>query len=84
MKIDLFDAHATDDAGEICFGLDRETDERSLSLFVKRFAGSDFLEILIPRLSSEDITSVIDFMTLTMKKYMSEEEYHEYFLGNDD
>ncbi len=81
MKIDQFSTNTVDDAGEICFGLDRVTDEISIAAVIKRFSDSDLLEALIPRLSDQDIISVLDFITQIMKKHMSEEEYHEFFLG---
>ena len=81
MKINQFPLNTACDAGEICFGLDRTTDEASLAAFVKRFSSNDLLETLIPRLSDPDIMSVLDFLTHFMKKHLSEEEYHELFMG---
>ncbi len=81
MKINQFPLNTACDAGEICFGLDRTTDEVSLAAFIKRFSNNDLLEILIPRLSDSDIMSVLDFLTPLMKKHISEEEYHDLFIG---
>jgi len=67
-------------ATEICFGLNRETDERSLAEFVRRFAGPDFLAALIHRLGDEEITELVDFLTRLMHKHCSEKEYHRLFL----
>ena len=83
MKIDQSPLNTASacDAGEICFGLDRATDEASLAAFIKRFSGDGLLETLIPRLSDPDITSILDFLTHVMKKHLKEEEYHELFIG---
>lgn len=67
-------------AGAICFGLNRETDERSLAAFVQRFAEPAFLQTLIPRLEEEEITSLLDFLSRLMHKHCSEKEYHRLFL----
>ena len=65
---------------DICFGLNRETDERSLAAFLQRFAEPAFLQTLIPRLKEEEITSLLDFLSSLMHKHCSEKEYHRLFL----
>jgi hypothetical protein len=67
-------------AQDICFGLNRETDERSLTAFLQRFAEPTFLQTLIPRLEEEEITSLLDFLSRLMHKHCSEKEYHRLFL----
>jgi len=67
-------------AQDICFGLNRETDERSLTAFLQRFAEPTFLQTLIPRLEEEEITSLLDFLSPLMHKHCSEKEYHRLFL----
>ena len=81
MKTDAFPMETGRDVGEICFGLDRATDEISLASFIKRFSGNEFLMTLIPRMSDSDIDSIIDLLTRIMKKHLSENEYHKLFLG---
>ena len=67
-------------AENICFGLNRETDERSLAEFLQRFAQPAFLQALIPRLEEGEITSLLDFLSRLMHKHCSEKEYHCLFL----
>ena len=67
-------------AQEICFGLNRATDKRSLAAFLQRFAEPAFLQTLIPRLKEEEITSLLDFLSSLMHKHCSEKEYHRLFL----
>lgn len=67
-------------AGSICFGLNRETDERSLAAFLQRFSEPTFLQTLIPRMEEEEITSLLDFLSRLMHKHCSEKEYHRLFL----
>ena len=67
-------------AANICFGLNRETDERSLTAFLQRFAEPAFLQTLIPRLEESEITSILDFLSRLMHKHCSEKEYHRLFL----
>jgi hypothetical protein len=71
----------TPDIDQICFGLDRETDERSLIAFIKAFTGRDLLATIVPRLEDREITAVVDMLTGLMKKHFSEQEYHQLFLS---
>ncbi len=66
---------------EICFGLDRKTDERSLAAFIKRFADDVLLQTLIPRLNDEEIKATLDFLTNLMHNHLKEKEYHTLFLA---
>jgi len=71
------------DPAEMCFGLNRETDERSLAAFLQMFTAPAMLEALIPRLSDDDIDATVDFLTRLMKKHLQEDEYHSLFLNED-
>jgi hypothetical protein len=71
------------DPAEMCFGLNRETDERSLAAFLQMFAAPAMLEALIPRLSDDDINATVDFLTSLMKKHLQQDEYHTLFLNEE-
>ncbi|MBC8318768.1 MAG: hypothetical protein H8E41_12755 [Desulfobulbaceae bacterium] len=64
----------------ICFGMDRETDERSLAAFLQIFSSPVLLETLIPRLSEAEIAEILDFVSRVMHTHLSEKEYHALFL----
>ena len=67
-------------SASICFGLNRETDEESLALFLKKFGEDRLLHTLIPRLDDAEITAVLDLFSGLMKKHLSKQEYHQLFL----
>ena len=67
-------------ASEMAFGLDRATDERSLQLFLTRFARAELLATLVPRLSDQEIIALLDTLSDLMKKHLREPEYHRLFL----
>ena len=67
---------------EICFGLNRQTDERSLALFLGLFNQDKLLQALIPRLTDEEITGLVDQLTALLHNHLQEKEYHELFLGD--
>ncbi len=69
-------------ADNICFGLDRATDEQSLKLFLQIFSKKQLLEILVPRLDDEEIEQTVQLLTTLMHNHLKEREYHELFLGD--
>ena len=66
--------------GMMAFGYSREEDERSLIVFLQKFSDDDLMELLRRRVSNLEIENLIDLLTGLMKKHLSEEEYHDYFL----
>jgi TorA maturation chaperone TorD len=71
-------------ADKICFGLDRATDERSLAIFLRLFSSDAFLATLIPRLNDDEIDQLVDQLTGLMRRHLTEKEYHELFLGDNN
>jgi TorA maturation chaperone TorD len=69
---------------EICFGLNRETDERSLDIFLQLFSRDELLQTLIPRLGDDEIIQLVDQLTTVLRNHLQEDEYHELFLGDPD
>jgi hypothetical protein len=67
---------------DICFGLNRKTDEESLQLFIKKFANTALLAKLVPKMKDQDITDLLDLITKIMKNNLSDSEYHQFFLNN--
>lgn len=67
-------------ANEMAFGLDRATDERSLLLFLERFARPELLAALVPRLGDQEIVALLDHLGDLMKRHLREPEYHRLFL----
>ena len=69
---------------DICFGLNRDTDERSLAIFLKLFSRGELLQTLIPRLGDDEIIQLVDQLTAVLRNHLQEDEYHELFLGDPD
>lgn len=69
---------------QICFGLSRELDEQSLAFFLRLFSREELLRELIPRLTEEEISGLVDSLTGLLHRHLTEKEYHELFLGDYD
>jgi hypothetical protein len=66
--------------GMMAFGYSREEDERSLIVFLQKFSDDKLMQLLRSRVSDSEIENLVDLLTGLMKRHLSEEEYHHYFL----
>ena len=70
--------------GMVGFGLDRETDEKSLMVYLQKFSDDALLAALVPRLSPTEIQDLFERISLLLKKYLQEAEYHRLFLKDEN
>ncbi len=71
------------DSQQICFGLNQQLDQQSLSAFLQLAGRPEFADFLSQRLSEDDIHAFVHFFTGLLKRNLSEEEYHHLFLQDD-
>ena len=65
------------------FGLNRETDEQSLIEFLQHFSDDRLTQVLVPRMSEEEIHQIVDLLGVIMKNHLSGDEYHRLFLNEE-
>lgn len=70
--------------GHVGFGFDRETDERTLTYYLQKFSDDRLMALMRERMSDEDMETLFDLIARLMKRYLSEEEYHRYFLRDEE
>lgn len=70
--------------GLVGFGLDRETDEKSLMIYLQKFSDDRFLETFVPRLSDQEMEEILDLISRLLKKHLKEQEYHQLFLKEEE
>jgi len=75
---------ADDYDGVVGFGLDRETDEKTLTWYLQKFSDDEHMALIKERMSEEDLKTLFDLLGRLLKKYLSEEEYHRVFLKDED
>ncbi len=66
--------------GMVGFGLDRQTDEDTLQLYLQKFSDDELMKVVLRKMSDEDLSEVFEVVSKMLKKYLSEPEYHELFL----
>ena len=68
------------DSQQICFGLNQQLDQQSLSCFLQLAGRKEFADFLSQRLTEQEIHAFVDFFTGILKRTLTEEEYHRLFL----
>ena len=66
--------------GLIGFGLNRETDEKTLMVYLQKFADDRLAGLMVQRMSDGQLESLFNCLTELMREHLSEEEYHTLFL----
>ena len=69
--------------GLIGFGASREEDEATLTVYLQKFSDDQLMGLIRERMSDEDLEELFNLIGGLMKKYLAEEEYHEYFLKDE-
>ncbi|SHO46171.1 hypothetical protein [Desulfopila aestuarii] len=67
----------------ICFGLNRQLDESSISTYLQLIGRKEMADTLASRLTETEIHEIVDLFTVLMKRHLKEKEYHELFLRDD-
>jgi len=70
--------------GLVGYGLDRKTDEYTLTYYLQKFAEDRHIQLIRARMSDEDLETLFNQLTYLLKRHLSEEEYHEYFLKDTE
>lgn len=65
---------------QICFGLNRQLDQESISTYLQLIGRKEMAETLACRLTESDIYEIVDVFTALLKRHFTEKEYHELFL----
>ena len=69
--------------GLVGFGLDRETDALTLTYYLQKFSDDELMALIRTRMSDTDMRALFDLLSGFLKTYLSDEEYHKYFLKDD-
>lgn len=69
--------------GLVGFGMDRETDGSTLTCYLQKFSDDELMAVMRPRMAGEDMQALFDLLGRLLKKYLSEDEYHRWFLKDE-
>jgi hypothetical protein len=69
--------------GLVGFGFNREIDEYTLTYYLQKFSDDQLMGLIRGRMSPSDMEELFDFLNRLMRKYLTDEEYHLYFLKDE-
>jgi hypothetical protein len=70
--------------GLVGFGADRQTDENTIIYYLQKFSDDRLMQILIKRLTSDELSEIFTLITGFLKKHLTSAEYHSFFLKEGD
>ena len=70
--------------GLVGFGLDRKTNEHTLTYYLQKFSDDELMALIRPRLTDSEMEALFNLVARLMKQHLSEEEYHRYFLKEEE
>lgn len=69
--------------GLVGFGLDRETDEATVSAYLQMFSDDDCLAAMVKRMSDQELDQVFNLLSDLMRRHFNDTEYHALFLKEE-
>ena len=69
--------------GLVGFGLNRDTDENTLIYYLQKFSDDELMAVIRKRLDDDELAELFDRLSGLLRKHLSEDEYHKYFLKEE-
>jgi hypothetical protein len=69
--------------GLVGFGLSREVDEHTLTYYLQKFSDDQLMALIRGRISDQDMEEMFNLLGRLLKEYLNDEEYHTYFLKDE-
>ena len=66
--------------GPVAIGLSREIDEATFVVYLQKFSDDRLMDAIRGRLSDEEIQQTTEWISNLLRKHLSHEEYHRFFL----
>jgi len=70
--------------GFVGYGLDRQSNEDIVQLYLQKFSDDALMKTILKRMSDEDLAEVFDILSKMLKKHLTEPEYHKLFLKDEE
>jgi len=66
--------------GLIGFGLDRETDEKTITCYLQKFSDDAVMAAIIKRLDDGELLAIFDLINRLLRRHFTDDQYHRLFL----
>jgi hypothetical protein len=66
--------------GMVGYGLNRETDEKTVMYYLQKFSDDALMDIMVSRMTDDELGQIFDLLSHLLRSHLSEPEYHRHFL----
>jgi hypothetical protein len=66
------------------YGLDRQTDEDTVELYLQKFSDDHLMKTILKRMTDDDLSEVFEVVSRMLRTYLDEPEYHRLFLKEEE
>lgn len=66
------------------YGLDRESDENTVQLYLQKFSDDRLMETILKRMTDDDLAELFEITSKMLRKHLTEDEYHRLFLKDEE
>jgi hypothetical protein len=70
--------------GFLGFGMDRQTDENTVEVYLQKFSDDELLKVALKRMADEELAEIFEMISKLLKTHFTEPEYHKYFLKDEE
>ena len=70
--------------GLVGYGMDRQTDENTVQVYLQKFSDDDLMKTILKRMTDDDLNEVFEITSKMLKKHLTEPEYHQLFLKEEE
>ncbi len=70
--------------GFLGFGMDRQTDENTVAVFLQKFSDDEMMKVILKRMSDNELAEIFEVVSKLLKIHLTEPEYHRYFLKDEE
>jgi hypothetical protein len=70
--------------GMVGYGLDRQSDEDTVRLYLQKFSDDLLMEVILKRMTDEDLGDLFEIIGKMLRKHLTEPEYHRLFLKEEE
>jgi hypothetical protein len=71
-------------SGAVGFGLDRQTDEKTVVVYLQKLSDDELAAALVHRMSEGELVELFDLVSRLLARHLSGDEYHRLFLKDGD
>lgn len=67
----------------IGFGMNRKTNEHTVTCYLQMFSDDTLLQAIVPRMSDTELENMFETISDLLRKHLTEPEYHRLFLKDE-